>query len=186
MVFQLLVNIVDAHLESNFNNLLRTRDSITYLQSKRYHMAQSAVKQRALLGIEPFWERPTLEPPLRWERWQIMWELAILAKEDISIDSLCEDPADKVTLPPEPFYKANVENSTAQNERDCKTRNEQLKNTCLNRCQKNELARILCADKLWMFWDNKAVSLTYLSLGMEGRRIFDSQEPTFQIDRIFT
>ena len=149
-------------------------------------MAQSAVKERALLGLEPFWERPTLEPPLRWERWQIMLKLVILAKEGISIDTLQEEPPNKVTLPPEPIYEANVENTTAQSERDRKTRNEQLKNTWLNRCQKIELAGILCRDKPWKFCDNKAVSLTYLSLGMEGRRIFGSQEPTILIDRIST
>ena len=82
--------MVASHLEFNLNNLLRTRDSITYLQSKRYHMAQSAVSEQALLGIEPFWESPTLEPPLRWERWQIMLKLAFLAKEGNSIDTLRE------------------------------------------------------------------------------------------------
>ena len=116
-------------------------------------MAQSAVKIRALLGIEPFLERPTLEPPLRWERWQILLKLAILAKEGISIDTLREDPPDKNTLPPEHIYEANVENSTAQSERDRITRNEQLKNTWLNRCQKIELAGILCGDIPWKFSD---------------------------------
>ena len=66
-------------------------------------MAQSAVKERALLGIEPFLETPTLEPPLRWDRWQIMVKLAILAKEVISIDTLREDPPDKVTFPLKPI-----------------------------------------------------------------------------------
>ena len=55
-------------------------------------MAQSAIKERVLLGIEPFWEKRTLEPPLRWERWQIMLKLAVFAKEGISIDTLREDP----------------------------------------------------------------------------------------------
>ena len=55
-------------------------------------MAQSATKERALLGIKPFWEKPTLEPHLRWDRWQIMLKLAILAKEGISINILLEDP----------------------------------------------------------------------------------------------
>ena len=91
-------------------------------------MAQSAVKESALLGIEPFWEKPTLEPPLRWDHWQIMLKLAILAKEGILVDILREDSPDKVTLPPEPIYENNVENSTTQSERDRKTRNEQLKN----------------------------------------------------------
>ena len=143
--------------------------SYTYLHSQRYHMAQSAGKERAVLGIEPFWEKPTLEPPLRWDRWQIMLKLAIMAKDVISIDTLREDHPNKVTLRPEPIHEDNVENSTSQSERDRKTRNEQLKNSWLNRCQKIELVSILCGDKPWKFSDTKAVSLTYLSLGMEGR-----------------
>ena len=41
---------------------------------------------------------------------------------------------DKVTFPPEPIYEDNVENSTAQSERNRKTQNVQLKNACLDRC----------------------------------------------------
>ena len=149
-------------------------------------MAQSATKERALLGIETFWEKPTLEPPLRWDRWQIMLKLAIMAKEGISIDILLDNPPDKVTLPPEHFYEDDVENSTAQSKRDRRTRNEQLKNSWLNRCQKIELVGILCGKKPWKYCDSKAVSLTYLSLGIEGRRIFRSQEPSIQIDRVTT
>ena len=110
-------------------------------------MAQSATKERALLGIEPFWVKPTLESPLRWDRWQIMLKLAIMAKEGILIDILLEDPPDKVTLPPELIYEDDVEKSTAQSERDRRTRNEQLKNSWLNRCQKIELVGILCGKK---------------------------------------
>ena len=51
-------------------------------------MPQSAPKERALHGIEPFWERPNLEPPLRWERWRMILKLAVLAKEGISINIL--------------------------------------------------------------------------------------------------
>ena len=135
-------------------------------------MAQSATKERAILGIEPFWEKPTLEPPLQWDRWQVMLKLAIMAKEGISIDTLLDDPPDKVTLPPEPIYEEDVQNGTAQSERDRRTRNEQLKNSWLNRCQKAELVGIVCGEKPWKYCDSKAVSLTYLSLGVEGRRIF--------------
>ena len=112
----------------------------------KYHMVQLATKERAILGIEPFWEKATLEPPLRWDRWQIMLELAIMAKEGISIDILLADPPDKVVLPPEPIYEDNVENSTSQSERERKIRNEQLKNSWLNRCQKKELVGILCGE----------------------------------------
>ena len=143
-------------------------------------------RSQQALGIEPFWEKPTLEPPLRWDRWKIMLKLAILAKEGKLIDTLREDPPDKVTLPPEPIYEDYVENSTSQSERFRKTRNEQLRNAWLNRCQKIELVGIFCGDKPWKYCDNKAVSLTYLCLGMEGRRIFGSQEPNIQIDRVTT
>ena len=60
----------------------------------------------------------------------------MLAKEGISIDTLREDPPDKVSFPPEPIYEDNVVNITAQSERNRKARNEQLKNAWLNRCQK--------------------------------------------------
>ena len=115
-----------------------------------------------------------------------MLKLTIMAKEGISIDILLDSPPDKVILPPEPIYKDNVENSTSQSERDRKIRNEQLKNFWLNLCQKIELIGILCGEKPWKYCDNKAVSLTYLSLGMEGRRIFGSQEQNIQIDRVTT
>ena len=61
-----------------------------------------------------------------------------------------------------------------------------MKNSWLNRCQKIELVGILCGEKPWKYCDNKAVSLTYLSLGIEGRRIFGSQEPNIHIDRVRT
>ena len=62
-------------------------------------MAHSAPKERALLRIEPFWERPTLEPPLRWKRWKIILKLMILAKKDILIGILREAQPDKVAFP---------------------------------------------------------------------------------------
>ena len=109
-----------------------------------------------------------------------------MAKEGIPINILLEGPPDKVILPPELIYEDNAENSTSQSERDRRMRNEQLKNSWLNRCQKIQFVGILCVEKSWNYCDNKAVSLTYLSLGMEGRRIFGSQEPNIQIDRVTT
>ena len=77
-------------------------------------MAQSAPIDQALLGIKPFWERPKLEPPLRWERCRIILKSASLAKGGISIDILQETSQDKITFPLEPLYEEDVDNSTAQ------------------------------------------------------------------------
>ena len=115
-------------------------------------MAQSASIERALLlGIELFWERPTLEPCLRWERWRKILKLAIFAKEGISVDTLREAPPSKVYFPLEPISEEDVDNSTMQREGDHKLCNAQLKNAGPNKCQKIEAAGISCADRPWKF-----------------------------------
>ena len=62
-------------------------------------MSQSSTRERALLGKELFWERPTVEPPLRWDCWRLFLKLAILAKEGISVNTLREQPPDTVLGP---------------------------------------------------------------------------------------
>ena len=128
-----------------------------------------APKERILLGIELYWERPTLEHPLRWVRWRITLSLG---------NSRQKGHLNR--------YPTRGSNRQTQSERDRKFRNEQLENMWINKCQMNEAEGILRGDRPWRFCDTKAVSLTYLSLGTEGRRIFGSQEPTIQIDQIST
>ena len=101
-------------------------------------MAQSALKDsgKSPLGIQPFWEKATLEPPLRWEHWTTQLKLSILAREGIEVDLLLADPPENVILPLEPTYEDAVENPTAQSERDRRTRNEQAKTTWKNNCQR--------------------------------------------------
>ena len=50
-------------------------------------MAQSATKGTPF-GIDPFWDRPTPDPPVRWEKWSVQYKLALLAKENIIVDTL--------------------------------------------------------------------------------------------------
>ena len=76
-----------------------------------------------------------------------------------------------------------MDNSTDQSERDHRIRNKQLKNAWLKLKQRENCATI---DRGNSVIPNKAVSLIYLSVGTEGRRIFGSQEPTIQIDQIST
>ena len=130
----------------------------------------------ALLGIEPLRERPSMKPFLRWKVWRIILKNAILAKESISIHRLREAPPDNVTFHPETIYEEDVDNSTAQNERDRRNCNVQLKYACLNKCQSLEAAGILCGYRPWKFCDAKAVSPTYVSLDTEGSWIFGSQD----------
>ena len=81
-------------------------------------MAQSALKDsgKSPLGIQPFWEKATLEPPPRWEYWRTHFKLAIFAREGIVVDLLLADPPEHVVLPSEPVHEDTVENPTAQSE----------------------------------------------------------------------
>ena len=102
------------------------------------------------------------------------------------MDLLLADPPENVILPPEPAYEDAVKNPTAQSERDRRTRNEQAKTAWKNRCQRIEAVGILCGDKPWELYDRKASSLMYLSLGTEGRRVFNSKNSTVNLDEIST
>ena len=147
-------------------------------------MAQSAAdSKKTPLHIEAFWEKPTATPTLTWDKWTQNWKLALLAKEGIQLDTLLDDPPASVNYPPEPTYEEPVENHTQATERDRKVRNQQLKVNWQNRCKKADEIGILCGDKPWTLCEQKTISLLYLSIGTEGRRIFKSKYPHFQVEK---
>ena len=65
-------------------------------------MAQPATK-RPPLGIDPFWDKPTPDLPLRWEKWRVQYKLALLAKENIILDTLLGPKPEMVDFPLEPI-----------------------------------------------------------------------------------
>ena len=82
-------------------------------------MAWSAREsQKTPLSIEPFWERPTSDPLIRWENWRIQVKLAIPARENITLDTLLQPKPTMVQLPAEPNYKMAIEDATEETERD--------------------------------------------------------------------
>ena len=82
-------------------------------------MAQPARESRKTpLSIEPFWERTTSDPPIRWEKWRIQLKLAILARENITIDTLLQPKPSTVRLPAKPKYEMPIEDTTEEAERE--------------------------------------------------------------------
>ena len=75
-------------------------------------MTQSATQKRTPLGIEPFWDKPSADPPLKWEKWQMQAKLALLAKENITVDTLLELKPETVQLPIEPIYENTITGSS--------------------------------------------------------------------------
>ena len=129
------------------------------------------------MSIEPFWERPTSDPPIRWEKWRIQVKLAILARENITIDTLLQPKPSTVRLPAEPKYEMPIEDTTEEAERERRIRNNQLKLQWLLKCQKTTEAGILFGERPWNLCDQKCVSLLYLSIGTEGRRLLTQKFP---------
>ena len=148
-------------------------------------MAQPATK-RSPLGIGPFWDKPTPHSPLRWEKWRVENKLALLAKEHITLDTLLGPKPEMVELPLEPIYKETIVGASAQSERERNARNAQQKMNCQNKCQRLIEVGSMCGDKLWSLADRKTVSLLYLSIGTESRRILNFKNPHIMIDTLTT
>ena len=75
-------------------------------------MARSANKSTGL-GIYAFWDKPTPDFPLRWEKWRVQYKLALLAKEKIILDTLLGPKPKMVDLPLEPIYEETIVGSSA-------------------------------------------------------------------------
>ena len=80
-------------------------------------MAKPATK-RTPLGIDPFWDKPTPDPPLHWEKWRVQYKLAMLAKENIILDTLLGPKPEMEELSPEPIYEETIVGASAQSERE--------------------------------------------------------------------
>ena len=113
-------------------------------------------------------------------------KLALLAKENITLDLLLEPKPKNVQLPLKPICENTITGSSAQSERERLARNVQLKMNWENRCQKQMELGIMCGDKPWTQADRKTVLMLYLSLGTEGRRIICSRNPHLKMDTMTT
>ena len=112
--------------------------------------------------------------------------MALLAKENIILDSLLVPKPEIVDLLLEPIYEETKIGSSAQSERERNGRNAQQKMNLQNKCQRLIEIGIMCGDKQWSFADRKTVSLLYLSIGVKGRRILKCKNPHIMIDILST
>ena len=148
-------------------------------------MAQSATK-RTPPGIDPFWDKPTPDPPLNWKKWRVQYKLALLAKENIILDTLLCPKPEMVELPLEPIYKETIVGASAQSERERNAQNAQQKMNWQKKCQRLIEVGIMCGDNPWSLADRKTISFLYLSIGIEGRRILNCKNPHIMIDTLAT
>ena len=161
-----------------------TRD-IQYTIRLLYDAVQPAFHKRTPLVIEFFYEKPSSDPPLKWEKWRTQLKLALLVKENITLHTLVGLQTENVQLPRKPIYDDTIQGSSAQSEWERKARNTHPEKNGENLCQRQIEIGIMCEDKPWNQGDRKTVSMIYLSIGTEGRRrINNSLNPHLVIDTL--
>ena len=79
------------------------------------------------LGIDAFWDNPTPDFPLRWEKWRVQYKLTLLAKDNIILDTLLGSQAEMVDLQLKPIYEDTIVGLSAQSERERNACNAQQK-----------------------------------------------------------
>ena len=127
-------------------------------------MAQPAVTKNPL-GITPFWQKASAEPPLEWDKWNQQLFLGIVAKDGVNLKKLLQQLLlSSYTKPQEPGYELPIEGETGKQIRDRNLRNQEKRVAWENQCQRlDNLGRTV--DKIpWEEADNKCRSYIYLCL----------------------
>ena len=149
-------------------------------------MGQSTEKGRTILGLEPFWERPSSNHPIPWEKWRSQFKMALVAKTNIELDELLREKPTTVIYPPEPVEEQPVNNPTQTMERERLMRYSQAVAKWKNECNLIDRIGVLCGDKPWDIADKKAKSMVYLTIGIEGRRMHTRKYPHTNFENITT
>ena len=99
------------------------------------------------------------------------------SSENITLETLLQSKPTYVRLPTEPKYEIAIEDAIEHTERDLQIRNYQLKLQWELKFKKITEASILCGEGTWALCEQKCVSLLYLSIGIEGRRLLMQKFP---------
>ena len=70
-------------------------------------MAQSDKIGRTTLGLKPFWDKPSSNPPISWEKWRSQLKMALVAKTNIELDELLQERPTTVIYPPQNQWRNN-------------------------------------------------------------------------------
>ena len=145
-------------------------------------MAQSELKVKTTLGLESFWEKPSSNPPIPWEKWRSQLKMAIVAKTNIQVEDLLREIPTAIIYPPEPAKKLPVNNPTQTMERERLSRYHQAITKLKNECNAIDRVGVFCGDKPWDIADRKVKSLIYLSLEVEGRKMHGRKFPHTNVE----
>ena len=144
-------------------------------------MAQPAVPvnedRTDLLGIPPFWAKPSINPPFLWESWIGQFFLAVGLKDNINPQDLSVEPAEVIDdPPPKPEAVGNAEDAGEANARALRDQAAVRRITELNVERRRKGPRI---SQNWFYHEAEArlKSRLFFALGNEGKRRFADSYP---------
>ena len=142
-------------------------------------MAQPALTKNPL-GITPFWQKASAEPPVEWDKWNQQLFLGIIAKDGMNLNKLLRNPP-AIRKPQEPGYELNIEGETDKQIRDRNLRNQEKRVAWENQCQHLDNLGPTVDGIPWEEADIKCRSYIYLCLGTEGQRRLTQSYPNLKI-----
>ena len=140
-------------------------------------MAQS--NDSNVRGIPPFWPNHTLEPTHAWTQWSDQFQLAIIAKETLDLESLHGPEIPETQIP-------ILEQETGS-ESDAEKANRESRNkSTMKQYESAEEKRINEEKRKFNGMrrteaDKKLRSILFLALGSEGKRVFTQKNPRVKI-----
>ena len=147
-------------------------------------MAQPAITKNPL-GISPFWQKASADPPVEWEKWNQQLFLGIIAKDGIDLSKLLRNPP-AIRRPQEPGYELPIEGETNIQIRDRNLRNQEKKVTWKNQCAQLDGLGPTVDGVPWDEADIKCRSYIYLCLRAEGQRRIAQYYPDLRIQETTT
>ena len=133
-------------------------------------------------GIPPFWPNHTLEPPHTWTQWSDQFQLAIIAKENLDLESLhgTEIPETQIIILEQ---ATGGKLDTERANRETRNKNAMKQYESAEEKRINEEKRKVNGMRRTEA-DKKLRTILFLALGSKGKRIFSQKNPRVKISSI--
>ena len=139
-------------------------------------MAQS--NDSSVRGIPPFWSSHNLEPSHAWTQWSDQFQLAIIAKENLDLESL-HGPEIPETQIPILEQATGSESDVEKANRESRIKNAMKQYESAEEKRINEEKRKFNGMRRTEA-DKKLRLILFLALGSEGKKSFYTKEPESQ------
>ena len=150
-------------------------------------MAQPAVPvlddRKDLVGLPPFWTKPSLSPPYGWDIWFGQFSLALGIKDNFNVSYIVVEPGEVHDDPPRPESRPDME---TQQESDDRLRRDAAARRRVDQTNAERRKRGPRIGMNWFFHEAeaRARSRLFFALRNEGRKQLVQAFPHADLNRL--